>query len=371
MRLSILSLGLAAALIWMNPVAAGPVLEEVRRIPLEGDLSGAADLRVEDGEVLYISARSFGVARVPLADTGLGEPKLLVSENRATGVAMAEHLGLGTEHLAVAGPFSQLLWVERKTGGSSGQLGTMGAPDQAPISFFEDVDLHGDTLAILGLMRSETGMSPDGAIAWLGEFGESGVDLDPLAFAKSGKGARPFDACATFAIGKVRFLADGNLFLLPGAEPGAFLYSRDGELIRAWDTAPLGLGLRCDFDDDTMLRFGSDVEARLDYVNRFVTVDEVLPTPDGPGLLLRATDRDGTSWRLVILHEDGTSEELSVPIESDSRQAHLRGDVYGDRVFLVLRYFFSRGEERDGAELIELAFDHRGDARSDSDKDGR
>jgi hypothetical protein len=225
--------------------------------------------------------------------------------------------------------------------------------ENAPISFFEDIDLHGDRLAILGLMRSDTGMSPDGAVAWVGSIGPRDVDLQPVHYSAAGKGARPFDACSGFAAGKVRFLDDGRLLVVPGAEPGIFLYSTEGKLERTWDTVSLGLDLRCDFDDDTLLHFNSDVPARLEYIARFLTVDEALPTSPDPSLLLRRVDADETRWHMVLLHEDGSTTRIDVPVTASSRKAHLWGDVRGDRILLVLREFLpTPGEE--WAELIEL-----------------
>lgn len=344
--------------------AAAPlVLEEVQRARLHGDLARASDVRVEPNQVMFVSARGYGVARVPLKDGSPGEPELLIVENRSSGIVIAEHLGVSSSFVAVASPLSQLIWSGQDEEGGSGMLGTWGSPERAPISFFEDIDVLGNRLAILGLMRSDTGMSPDGAIAWTGELGGDQVDLEPLAYAKSGKGARPFDACATFVVGKIRFLSEGRIFLLPGAEPGAYLYSAAGKLERSWDTAPLGLDMRCDFDDDTLLKLGSDTKARLEYVNRFITVDDVLPTAEGPGLLLRKVDEKGTSWRLALLRDEGGFDEMKVPVTSDSPHAHLRGDVLGERLFLVLRYF--ERQPKSDAELIELRFG----PPSESDKD--
>jgi hypothetical protein len=104
-----------------------------------------------------------------------------------------------------------------------------------------------------------------------------------------------------------------------------------------------------------MLLFNSDVHSRLDYVNRFVTVDEALPTAQGPALLIRTTDGKGTRWTMALLGDDGSVRTLEVPIRSPSRRAHLRGDVFGDRILLLLREFLpERGKQRETTELIEL-----------------
>lgn len=339
----------ASAALGLTP----PRLELDHRAFLPTSLAKAADIRFADALTIVVSAREVGVARVTHDGRGFGEPTVLLREGGAGGVVMAEHLGLSRDYVAVASPLSQLVWTSRGRGDARGALGTWDTPDRAPISFFEDIDLHGERLAILGLMRSETGMSRDGAIAWLGELGAPAVELRPFAYAKAGPGARPFDVCAAFAIGKVRFLKNGTLLLVPGAESGAYLYSAKGELVRAWDTRELGVGVDCDLDDEALIRFGSDVRARLEYVNKHVTVDEILPTHLGPALLLRTVDRTGTRWKLAVLGDDGSMLQVDVPLTSASRNSHLRGDVLEERVILLLNEFLAApGEDR--AELIEL-----------------
>jgi len=340
---------------------SGLVLDEVQRVALPQELSGAADIRIEDDDTIIVAARKFGAARVAFAAGEIGTPQLLMAEGTSGGVVMAEHLGWSGKFLVVSSPLSQLLWQRRESRGDgealvSGGLGDWVTPDRAPISFFEDIDLRAGHLAVLGLMRSETGMSPDGAIAWTFDLDESPVTPHPLAYARAGKGARPFHACLNFSIGKVRYLADGSLLMVPGAEPGIFLYSPDGKLVRTWDTAALGLDLRCDFDDETLLLYASDFRARLAQINRFTTVDEVLPTTPEPALLLRSVKEDGTHWVMALLAEDGTIRTIDVPITSPSQHARLRGDVSGDRILLLLqRPLWDKNKgETSSADLIEL-----------------
>lgn len=330
-------------------------LVEIDRWTLPLKLAGAADLRFEDGGTLLMSVRGVGVVRSSFSEGTFKSIDVLLPEGKTGGIVIPENLGASEALLAVSAPMSQLVWVDRSKVGVSGQLGAWGTPDTAPISFFEDIDVFGNKLAILGLMRSEHGMSPDGAVAWIGHLSKGEVTLEPLAYSKAGKGARPFDACSVFAVGKVRFLADGRLLLVPGAEPGVYLYNSEGKLLRTWDTSSLGLNLRCDFDDEKLILFNSDVHARLDYINRFSTVDEILPTEAGPAILIRWADERGTYWKMAVLGEDGVVEMMDVPVRSPSTRAHLRGDVLDGKILLVLREFLpEKGKTRERAELIEL-----------------
>lgn len=339
-------------------VEPSPTLEVVRRVELGASLRHTQDVRFDQKDRLLLAVGELGAAFVSFDGKLVGEPEISVPEG-AKGIVIASHVGLSTQYVVVSSSLSQLVWVDRRPQGGRGSLGTWGSQENTPISFFEDVDLHEDRLAILGLMRSDTGMSPDGAVAWVGRIERGSVDLQPIHYSAAGKGARPFDACSVFAAGKVRFLEDGRLLVVPGAEPGVFLYSAEGKLERTWDTVSLGLDLRCDFDDETLLLYNSDVPARLEYIARFLTVDEALPTRPDPSLLLRRVEGEETSWQMVLLHEDGTTTKIQVPITAKSRKAHLWGDAQGDRILLVLREFLpTPGEE--WAELVELRLE-RGD----------
>lgn len=358
-RLLVIVLVLVVAL--PMSAASGLRLEEIQRLSLPRELAGATDVRFDGGDSLVVTAAGYGAAQVRYANGALGIPRLLLAEGTAGGVVSAETLGLSDSHLVVSSSLSQLLWQQRGEAGkagdrASGGLGTWMTPDTAPISFFEDVDVYGDRLAVLGLMRGDKGMSPDGAVAWFFDVGQSPEKPVPFAYAKAGKRARPFDACVNFLIGKVRFLADGSLVLVPGAEPGILQYSPQGRLMRSWDPSDLDLDLSCGFDDETLMLFGSDVGARLAYVNRFTTVDEVLPTTPEPSLLLRSVDDEGTHWSMVLLAADGKTQRVEVPLTSSSPHARLRGDVLGERILLLMRYPLwdkDNGQPR-SAQLIEM-----------------
>lgn len=345
---------LALALAVGSPAGAAPELSLVHRSLLPESLRYAADVRFDDAEALVVSAWKLGAVRVAYSEGTVGNPQMLVPETTGSeGIVLAEHLGLSRWFLVVSSPASLLLWRERSEGRRAGRLGTWGSPDRAPISFFEDVDLWQNRLAIVGLMRSDRGMSPDGAVAWLGEVGSAEVELRPLAYSQAGEGARPFMACGGHMLGKIRFLDDGRLVLVPGAEAGVYLYSRGGRLERTWDTVPLGLEPMCDFDDDTLVALAGDARNRLAHLNRFVAVDEILPISKTPALLLRRVGAEGTTWDLVLLKADGKTERLRVPIASPSPKARLHGDVRGDRIVLILSHYVpDPAQER--SEIIEL-----------------
>lgn len=354
------SLLVATGLLAASPVEGTQLaVEVVHRMSLPDRLTRVADVRFDGDSHLVLTVGRLGVVRVSYDGTTVGPADVLIPENPGVGVVLTENLALSSSFLAVASPASQMAWLKRQGDPVVERLGNWDTPETAPISYFEDVDLYGDRLAILGLMRSDGGMSPDGAIAWTARLGTEPPDLRPVAYAKAGKGARPFDACGGFLVGKLRFLDGGRLLIVPGAEPGVYLYSAEGRLERTWDTAHFGVDLRCDLDDETMLRLGGDAAARHRYLGRFTSVDEILPTPFGPALVVREVASQGTRWSLVLLREEGAPRRLDLPIGSTSERAHLRGDAKGDRLLLILKHYMPQAGE--GSELFELRLRERAD----------
>lgn len=334
--------------------APGPfALEPVAKITLRGELARLADVRFDGDDKLLLSAYGYGVAQATYDRKSARAPQLLLPEDRSTGIVIPQYLASSSDYLAIASPMSQMIWWQRGRTDRYAVLGTWGPTGEAPISFFEDLDIRGDRLAVLGLMRGERSMSPDGAIAWTARLSDPRPRLEPLAFSTTGVGAQPYDRCAVFSIGKLRFLVDGSLLLVRGAEPGIHLYSPDGKLLKTWDSRGLGLDLRCDFDEQTGARYGSVVESRIAYVNRFVTVDEVLPTHPHPSLVMRWVVGKETRWKLVVLREDGTTAEVPLPVVYPSDRMHLRGDVRGDRLVLITQEDLPDGRD-DHSDLWEF-----------------
>lgn len=355
------AVGVAAA---ETSPGASIVLVDVQTLKAPDSLPRPRDVRLDGEGALVLTVAGQGVVRVPFDGTSIGEPQVLVPEN-GDGIPVAVHLGLSPEMLVVSAPASILRWFDRRAASyRSGALGTWGSREDAPISFFEDIDVQGKRIAVLGLMRAAEGgqgMSPDGAIAWTGSMDRL-PSLQRLAYAKSGKGARPYDACAIFMVGKIRFLPDGRLLLVRGAEPGIHLYSPAGRLLRSWDGSDLDLDLRCDLDDDALVRLGQQPRARLDYINRFKVVDEVLPTSLGPALLVRTVDDEGTHWELALLADDGSISTVPVPFRSKSRSAVLRGDAHGVDLVLALHHLLPDPDADSDPVLVGMRLERRTEA---------
>ncbi|NJL29998.1 MAG: hypothetical protein HC897_19950 [Thermoanaerobaculia bacterium] len=145
--------------------------------------------------------------------------------------------------------------------------------------------------------------------------------------------------CGIFELGAARFLPDSSFVLIPGVEPGIFWYSKTGELQRTWESSALGL------EDDCKPMFGLtetlaiDPRALNQWLGQRKIVDEILPLPDGPGVVIRERRGAEISWRMAMLRMDGQVSWLDLPFKGSSTWSHLKGDVRGNRiVFLVVEH---------------------------------
>jgi hypothetical protein len=238
--------------------------------------------------------------------------------------------------LVVASPVFAVRWHDRQT-----------TRDQT-LSFAAilDLDANGHRLLLLGAQKDEQErFAPDGAIAWIGSLTRDLADLRPVYYSSSGPGAKTVANCGLFDLGAVRFLRDGSFLVVPGVEPGAYLYSAAGKLSRTWDTAQIGLDSGdCEtLDGKLRNRLYADPEPRFAWLNQRRTLDDILALPGDPGLIVRRVAQGRTSWELKILGREGKITTVALPVRSTTDLAHLRGDVRGDRIAILVSEYGKHG----------------------------
>jgi len=191
---------------------------------------------------------------------------------------------------------------------------------------------------MLGSRRDDEGRwAPLGAILWSVELTGDGLAAPtPRLFADSGPGAKEMARCHVLELGAVRSLGDGRWAVVPGIQPGVHLYDRDGKLLRVWQTEPLGFTDHCDLDEQEFLRLNAEPGPRSRWINHRRTLDDILPWGGWPALVLRQPGDDGPRWQMVVLSQDGAAAPLPLPVGTAGPNAHLRGDVLGDRVVLLV-----------------------------------
>jgi len=299
----------------------------------------AFDLRWDDDSSVLIAAGATGVVKIPVHNAA-GGPQVVLPGGAASRAAtrsggvqstiwLASRLALANDRLVAAAPIFTFSWKQRP----EGRL------HSAVHDVILDLDAQGDRLLILGALKEADGaFATDGAIAWIGKILAGAKGLRPVYFSIAGPGAKTVAKCGMLDLGGVRFLTDGSFLIVPGVESGIFWFSSEGKLLRTWESREVGLRSICTSlfgADELRSAINTDPDARAEWLNRHRILDEILALPQGPTLVLRETIEGVTRWQFKVLGRDGGVETLDVPLTSTSGQAHLKGDVRGNRLALL------------------------------------
>jgi hypothetical protein len=316
-------------------LAPGGALKLLARYPVPASPSPAQDVRwAGDGSVYLLRAYD-GLSELSLASSSpaLSVRRRLVPPigtirggfHRFTTFAVSEG------NLAVA-DHHQFAWSPVEPDGGSRVF------TRQVVQIGDDVDLLGRRVVFLGYPRDAAEAEGDAkrGFLWLGTLAEPFKDFQPVLLDAHGPGPRASSACLLEELGSVRFLGDGSFVAVPGVEPGVHLFSPEGKLVRSWDSGQLGLdSARCgELSDKEWRTLRLHPEQRLARVNRMRVVDDVLPLPQGPGLLVRTFADGEVSWALEVLEGDRVVT-YAIPFTSRIPADRLRGDVRGDRIVLL------------------------------------
>lgn len=318
------ALALAAGLAFAAPDSGTRVLSDR---PLPKALGIVADLRWASADSLFLAAGKSGVLRLRF-EPEWGERELVVPSGRSLWAAA--RLGASSRYLAVGAPAHTVAW--RKL--PAGEL------QAVPLYTVVDLDVFENRLVLLGARKDERErFAPDGAIAWIGSLDKNLADLKPVLYSAAGPGARPMDACGAFETGAARFLSDGSFLVVPGVEPGIFLYDRTGKLLRSWEAREIGLDAGCGLSDEQMMLLSASLEPRSAWINQRRVLDDIIALPQGAGLLVRQVANGRTGWLVKILRRDGQVSSHALPFTAPSPHWHLRADVQGKRIAYLLKEY--------------------------------
>jgi hypothetical protein len=112
--------------------------------------------------------------------------------------------------------------------------------------------------------------------------------------------------CRSHPINAVRFLADGSLVIAPGFQNGIHLIDAAGHKIRSWDNEQVAIDTQAGCPkikngEEEQKQFVSPSGWR-GWLNGHHFVDEILPLPQGPGLLVHFQGADHQAhWTLKVL----------------------------------------------------------------------
>lgn len=326
--------------------ASDRVPTTIVNLPLE--TAGAQDLRWTDDNEILITCGKGGLWRVSLRDL---QP-VRVGGFDSTEV-FASRLAHSDQYTAVASPFFEIAW--RPSDGSAMEYSTK--KSFYDLHFIADMDLFQDQLVWIGATREEKSpiLCTDGAILWQASLGKNLADKRPVHYSFDGPGAGSMNYCGMFEVSVVRYLPDGSFVAVPGVEPGVLLFSKTGVVEQTWTNRELNLDLDCDLDEQSVALFDADWKLRhTHWLNRRRIVDDVVPLPNGIGLIVRTRDEGRVSWELLTLIPGASTQTRTLPIEDESAFAHVRADTRGSKIaFLLFRY----ADEPEPSSIIVMEID--------------
>lgn len=327
-----------------------PVLGEENATPIRfiahyevaGEGSGFTDVRWASDNSIFLSRAQHGVVEIELAQAPVMRWQPMPSA-RALRPSIKqppkfERLAVSSQYLATASRSYNLTWRPR-------QRLVSGAVrfEHVTVGNIDDIDLWNDRIVLLGtpMLRTfdpSSRYKNEGGIAWLGTLSSNLNDLKPVLLDLTGPALQHHWACSTMGLGAVRFLKDGSFVVVPGYQPGAHLFDPTGKLVRSWNGNETALTTGCSgMEVEEGVRLRRTIDSILSWLNGRRVLDDVIPLPGGPGLLVRYLGVDGKlHWELRVLHPTGGVETHLLPLESGSLNARLHADVRGGKVVFLL-----------------------------------
>jgi hypothetical protein len=311
-----------------KPSPGGPALHILSDTVLgEEPLRNAVDVRWASDHSVVLALKKSGVVEYNLNGKSVPQ-QMIAGEKSPGGFWESRHVAISSRYLVAGSWLFAMTWRP---------LDSIVRKEEA-VEFIHDLDVRNNRVAVVGARRDAQGQfSPDGAIAWIGSLDKALSDLKPLIFDAGGSGAPSMNACGSFSLGSTRFLADGSLLVVPGVQPGIYHFDSQGKLLGTSDTVALGIDTDCGgMSKELAATLGRDVPRRLAWINDRRTVDDVLPLPAGPGLLVRSVQQGQVRWTLKVLHPDGSLGVYDVPVQAPNPFSHLKGDFRQGRLVLLL-----------------------------------
>lgn len=298
-----------------------PVLEDLRQLALPEELSAAADVRWRaDGSLLFGLERDGVYSWRPEAGPVELEATLSGSTyGRASRYGNYSRLGGETGGgLVVAG---DLFGVYRRHDGRI-------MPLKENLEIVGDLDSR-DGLAVAAGLARQSSPSPgpndiwEPHIAWL-----IGLEGTARGLLPTRDGGVALEACHAVELAVSRFVADDLVVVIPGAEPGVFLYGLDGTLRGTVDGEVLS-ATRADCGPEQRARLRSE-EARAAWMRRHRLIDDVVANDEGDVFFFvrHVADREPPSG-VEVAGRDRAVEVAEAPHSDAHRIARQAGENAG------------------------------------------
>jgi hypothetical protein len=313
------------------PAALHVVAEyEVPSIP-----SVATSVRWASDHTVYLARLLHGVFEIALDDK-LSRVHVAVPDAKTMQVHFSNfsRIAVSSKYLATSSLLSDLSFRSLAAGAGGTYLLT-----NLRLGTTSAFDLSENRLLFLG--HPDTKTESSAGVVWIGPLSAHPLtDLRPLLIdvASAGTPTTPgLINCATLQLGTARFLGDGSFLVVPGFQPGVHLYSPGAQLVRTWQNEDLGFDAPdcAGMSPKEEERYRMLPHARFEFLNQHRVVDDILPLPQGPALLIRSVTNGTVHWVLRVLRADGAVLTYAVPFTGTVASDRLRGDVRGNRIVLL------------------------------------
>lgn len=337
-----------------GPDLLPPVLEGLRPLDVAAPLSSAADVRWQSDGSLQVGLRQDGVH--------LWRPGTRGSELVATlaGTTYRRAARYGNYSRLGGGPSGDVVFAGDLFGLYRQREGRI-TGIKTNLEIVGDLDRRNGWTVAIGLARQpEPAPGPDDIwepyIAWMFDA-EGGV----RGLLPTRDGGVALDACYPVELSLGRFVADDLVLVIPGAEPGAFVYGTDGMLRGAMGVGAFSASRPdCGPEQKSLLY---EEEFRIAWLSRHRFIDEVVANSEGDVFFFvrhtRVPSVPGAKvcWDIVhALVDDLRRVSTSAcAVTSELADARLRADVSGDRAVLLIRGAtrLASGNTERPAELFE------------------
>lgn len=255
-----------------GPDTSPPVLEGLRSLDAPDSIGSAADVRWQSDGSLQVGLRQDGVY--------VWRPGTRGSELLATlaGTTHRRAGRYGNYSRLGGGPAGGVVFAGDLFGVYRQQDGRI-TPLKTNLEIVGDLDEQDGWTVAVGLARQpEPFPGPDDVwepyVAWLLDT-EGGVQ----GLVPTRDGGAALDACYPVELSLARFVADDLVLVIPGAEPGAFLYGTEGMLRGTVDVATFS-GSRPDCGPEQKPLLYKE-EFRTAWLSRHRVIDEVAANGEG------------------------------------------------------------------------------------------
>ena len=255
-----------------DPGLLPPVLEDLRPLDPPDEISSAADVRWQVDGSLLVGLRQDGIYSWRLGAPGSEAVVTLAGTTYRRAGRYGNYSRLG------GGPVGSLVFAGDLFGAYRQRDGRIRAL-KANLEIVGDLDHRNGWTVAVGLARQpEPSPGQDDVwepyVAWLFDA-EGGV----RGLLPTRDGGVALDSCYPVELSVSRFVADDLFLVIPGAEPGAFLYGTDGMLRGTLDVGAFSASRPDCGPEQKPLLYKE--EHRTAWLSRHRVIDEVAANGEG------------------------------------------------------------------------------------------